>query len=310
MALIYKITNKITKENYIGKTTRTLSVRLAEHKRDCDKYTGNNIGLYNAIQKYGWDEFEIEVIEDNIDNNLINQKEQYYIQLFDSYRHGYNGTSGGDGGRTSSKLSEIEVDCIIAELKDPNNINTILDIANKHCINASVISNINLGKSWRKTNEQYPIRNYSLTGITITQIQYREIVELLLHSDLSLQNIAKKYGLSESQMTAINQGYECYNNLNNYYKNIYNGTYPIRNTRNKKLDLNDNVKQSILYDIIFTSDSMEKIGKKYNISGNTLQYIQSGKRRKDITENFVIPLRKNIEINKNIYNNLYSKGDD
>ena len=37
----------------------------------------------------------------------------------------------------------------------------------------------------------------------------------------------------------------------------------------------------ILYDIIFTNQSMAKIGEKYSINGNTLQYIANGKRRKE-----------------------------
>jgi hypothetical protein len=35
MALIYKITNKYTGTSYIGKTIRTIEVRLQEHHRDC-----------------------------------------------------------------------------------------------------------------------------------------------------------------------------------------------------------------------------------------------------------------------------------
>lgn len=34
MGLIYKITNKINNCIYIGKTIRSLEVRIAEHKRD------------------------------------------------------------------------------------------------------------------------------------------------------------------------------------------------------------------------------------------------------------------------------------
>ena len=104
MALIYKITNKITNICYIGKTTRTIKTRMKEHHKDCEEYKGSNIPLYNAVKKYGWNSFTVEIIEDDIPNNLIDEKERYYIKLFDSYKNGYNGTLGGDGGRTSSKL--------------------------------------------------------------------------------------------------------------------------------------------------------------------------------------------------------------
>ena len=53
-------------------------------------------------------------------------------------------------------------------------------------------------------------------------------------------------------------------------------------------------------DIIFTKDSMAKIGAKYNLQGNTLTYIANGQRRKELTQDFITPLRKNILINQKI----------
>jgi hypothetical protein len=46
----------------------------------------------------------VDIVEENISNSLINEKEKYYISLYDTYHNGYNATEGGDGGRTSSKL--------------------------------------------------------------------------------------------------------------------------------------------------------------------------------------------------------------
>jgi len=51
---------------------------------------------------------------------------------------------------------------------------------------------------------------------------------------------------------------------------------------------------------------MSKIGAKYNLQGNTLTYIANGKRRKELTKDFITPLRHNIEINKKIYKKIYS----
>ena len=52
-------------------------------------------------------------MEDNIPQEELNTKEKYYIALFDTYSNGYNCTLGGDGGRTSSKLTEREVEEIV-----------------------------------------------------------------------------------------------------------------------------------------------------------------------------------------------------
>ena len=50
---------------------------------------------------------------------------------------------------------------------------------------------------------------------------------------------------------------------------------------------------------------MTKIGLKYNIQGNTLTYIANGKRRKELTKDYIVPLRNNIEENKKIYKKIY-----
>ena len=52
---------------------------------------------------------------------------------------------------------------------------------------------------------------------------------------------------------------------------------------------------------------MAKIGAKYNLQGNTLIYIANGQRRKELTQDFITPLRKNILINQEIYNKKYNQ---
>jgi group I intron endonuclease len=63
--LIYKITNLINNKIYIGKTIRTVELRWQEHIRDSK--TGKT-PLYLAMQKYGINNFKIEIINDNIDS--------------------------------------------------------------------------------------------------------------------------------------------------------------------------------------------------------------------------------------------------
>lgn len=306
MALIYKITNKINNQSYIGKTIRPLSIRYKEHQKDCVKYLKNKkntIPLYNAVNVYGWDNFTIEIIEENIPEEKINEKEQYYINYFDSYYNGYNATFGGDGGRTSSKLNDNTVKLIIKILSDENNLDSLGAIGKQFNVSVGVISTINQGKSWYNKELNYPLRKYNTTGLTINKKIYKKIIDDIQKTNLPLNKIAQKYNLSESQITAINNGYECYNGEHLYYSSIYHGPFPIRNT-NKKIDICDNI-QDILYDIIFTKDSMTKIGLKYNIQGNTLTYIANGKRRKELTKDYIVPLRNNIEENKKIYKKIY-----
>lgn len=96
MGYIYKIVNDINDKIYIGKTCDTIEERMKEHQRDYLKTGVEKRPLYNAMRKYGANHFQIEQIEE-CDNSVLNQREQYWIQFYDSYKNGYNATLGGDG---------------------------------------------------------------------------------------------------------------------------------------------------------------------------------------------------------------------
>ena len=96
MGYIYKITNDINDKIYIGKTCDTIEERMKEHCRDYLKPSEEKRPLYNAMQKYGIEHFQIQQLEE-CDNAVINEREQYWIKIYNSYHNGYNATLGGDG---------------------------------------------------------------------------------------------------------------------------------------------------------------------------------------------------------------------
>lgn len=59
----------------------------------------DNSHFYNAIRKYGLENFIYCVLEENILRENLNMKEQEWIEYYDSYYNGYNMTLGGDGVR-------------------------------------------------------------------------------------------------------------------------------------------------------------------------------------------------------------------
>lgn len=306
MGCIYKITNKINGKIYIGKTFRTPQIRWSEHKQYSHLTDRYNTPLYYAMRKYGIDNFDFTVIEDNINNVVeLNEREKYYIEFYNSTSHedGYNVVLGGDGGRTSSKLTLQQVEEIRQILSDTDNIQSFSEIGELFNISGSVISRINIGKSWYDSNIDYPIRKYDSTGLTLTRKQYAQIVDEIQHSNKTLKDIRLGFNLSEEQITSINQGYYCYSKDNQYYKGIYDGTFPIR--KDSRHFMTKEEFTPILFEILFTKDSMATIGGKYGVQGNTLQYISNGKRRKELTENFILPLRKNLEENQQIFLTLY-----
>jgi len=97
--IIYKATNKINGKVYIGQTEKDLEWRKNKHKQDSKRM---DTYFYRAIKKYGWDNFEWEVIDDTAQNRKeLNELEKYYIAQYQSFvdkTKGYNSTSGGEYG--------------------------------------------------------------------------------------------------------------------------------------------------------------------------------------------------------------------
>lgn len=81
------------------------------------------------MNKYGSDKFYYEVLEDNVPYELLDEREVYYIEKFDSFHNGYNSTPGGDK-KTIYKIEDI--DDIISRLKQGEMIKNIASDYNVH----------------------------------------------------------------------------------------------------------------------------------------------------------------------------------
>ena len=92
--LIYKIINTINNKIYVGQTTRSLEERWYQHIYDCQR---TKRYFHKAIKKYGPEAFIREVIEECDDINILNEREQYWIEFYDTMNKtkGYNSTNGG-----------------------------------------------------------------------------------------------------------------------------------------------------------------------------------------------------------------------
>jgi len=94
--IIYKITNTITDKVYIGQTIGTLGRRWYLHKRNSKDIKNK---FYNAIRRYGTECWIVEIIEEVDNINLLNEREEYWITYYDTFKNGYNSRTGG-GQRT------------------------------------------------------------------------------------------------------------------------------------------------------------------------------------------------------------------
>lgn len=89
--VIYRHINNINGKSYIGQTCQNPpSLRW----RDGKHYAGY---FAQAINKYGWDNFSHEILEEGITTQEeANQRESYWINFYDSFNNGYNLTLGGE----------------------------------------------------------------------------------------------------------------------------------------------------------------------------------------------------------------------
>lgn len=95
---IYKFTNKINGKSYIGQSTdidkrRKIHIQRAYNNSESNKEYEK--AFYRAIRKYGIDSFSFEVLK-NCSQEELNQWEQYYINLYNTYKDGYNEDEGGN----------------------------------------------------------------------------------------------------------------------------------------------------------------------------------------------------------------------
>lgn len=100
---IYKILNRLNGEFYVGKTIRSLESRMYSHRYLAQKDPKNS-HLYNAMNKYGYDNFSIETICNVETLDELNDLEIKYIAELKPH---YNKAPGGKGGREKGfKLTE------------------------------------------------------------------------------------------------------------------------------------------------------------------------------------------------------------
>jgi len=102
---IYIIKNTVNKKVYIGQTKVSVELRWKEHLRHAQY--GDQL-INRAMKKHGVDKFFIETLE-LCDISLLDEREMYYIDLYDSTdkSKGYNVSIGGNTPRFKRKVLSI-----------------------------------------------------------------------------------------------------------------------------------------------------------------------------------------------------------
>lgn len=164
---IYKITNLLNGKCYIGQSI-DIEKRWVEHKSIYNHPRCSNYHIYKAFRKYGIENFSFSVIEE-CEQSLLNDREKFWIQHYNSFEHGYNMTIGGDGAELINRSD-------VYSLWDKGL--TVADIAKQVDCSPVTVSNIircydkydkaesmRRGKLWHRK----PVVQYGLDGVRICE---------------------------------------------------------------------------------------------------------------------------------------------
>ena len=147
---IYKITKKSNGKSYIGQSN-DIERRINEHKYKID------LAIDQAINKYGIDAFEYEIIEE-CELSQLDEREKYWIAFYNTYKgFGYNCNAGGgdsrgeNNGRT--KLTNDDV-AYIRECYDLHHRRKEVYEQFKDKISFSAFASIWDGTTWKDIKQE------------------------------------------------------------------------------------------------------------------------------------------------------------
>lgn len=161
---IYKTTNNINNKIYVGKKHSNVFI---------ETYYGSGKLIKRAINKYGVNNFKVEVIQFYSTLEELNEAEKYWISYFKSnywFGHGYNISGGGDGGDLILNLPKSDYDKFIEDCRSRSKGKNNPNYGNGHKISGDrnpskrpevrkKLSESNKGKNnamYGKTGDKHP----------------------------------------------------------------------------------------------------------------------------------------------------------
>ncbi len=101
---IYGLRNKLTNKWYVGQS-RNIHRRWNRYYKN--PHCEQQAKLYNALCKYGYENFDKIVLEECIpDKTILDAREKYWISHYNSFNDGYNLTLGGGSGFITEEMKK------------------------------------------------------------------------------------------------------------------------------------------------------------------------------------------------------------
>lgn len=189
--LIYIITNSVNDKVYIGQTIQTLEKRWEGHCRKAHSKSEATMQIKRAIYKYGKENFSIKELE-RCSIDKLDEREIYYINLYNSYYEGYNNTKGGKSGAKPLKLTkEQQKSCV--ELY--NFGFSLREVAKEFNVDKATIKHI------------LELNNIDIRTSRTYKLSSKDRMQIINESSyISREGLIKKWGISKSYLSQLLSG--------------------------------------------------------------------------------------------------------
>lgn len=173
-------------KKYIGQTCIKPESRWANGKG----YSGSPY-FYNAIQKYGWENFKHEILKENLSKEEANELEIYYICEYNTQNkaYGYNISSGGKSRQPSKEAIERCKELFSKDVYQFKHDGTFLNHFNSCLEAAQFVNGVGHGVSGAARGDLYQYKNYLWS--------YDENGEDILDKINSYNSIAKRMRIKQ-----------------------------------------------------------------------------------------------------------------
>lgn len=155
---VYCIENFVNGNKYIGQSVNIYR-RWENHISCLNNNSHYNLHLQKSWMKYGEDAFGFKILE-ICSENLLNEREQYWISYYDSFNNGYNMTAGGDG-TTGVKCSDEKKEKI-----SKANTGRKLTEEQRKRVSAGLLKSQNVLRG-----ERHPYNNRKLTELEVEKLR-------------------------------------------------------------------------------------------------------------------------------------------
>ena len=197
MFIVYCHTNKINGKQYIGITSMSLEDRCG---KDGTRYR-NCIAFWNAIQKYGWDNFSHTVLAYDLTREKANELEIYYISKFNTMvPNGYNLSPGGEVYERTEEMRKH-----MSEVMTGNKSRTGMKNSEKHKKRMSELMKGNTYGKYRKITPEY------IERVKLSQPQRVQVIQytkdgVFVAEYISISDASRATGVHSNNIRGVIKG--------------------------------------------------------------------------------------------------------